>query len=211
VLTVINWFSFRRSRGQLHDWVARQMTDKPTLVAVVGDKYTSESSLRPFTPLGERFGDRLHVLLAAEWPGHDRQSDGRQMFERLGVADSVIDALVRDAGDSRLGLLFKQKRPFALVELFFVERGQFPGEPDGKELELRALETELFEGLEKCLLPSTPPDPGLARPLRPGEHDFGANGICRKCNDGRASLRACPGPKRDEGPNRDRFELIELD
>jgi len=31
------------------------LTDQPTLLAIVADKYTSEEKLRPFAPLAERF------------------------------------------------------------------------------------------------------------------------------------------------------------
>src|ERR1700694_5597632 len=56
VLTVISWYAARRSRRQLHEWVARALTDKPTLLAIVSDKYTQEGHLRPFAPVAERLG-----------------------------------------------------------------------------------------------------------------------------------------------------------
>lgn len=35
--------------------------------------------------------------------------------------------------------------------------------------------------------------------------------MCRFCGQGRSTLIACGSTARDEGPRRDRFELIELD
>ena len=184
MLTVISWYAARRSRRQLHEWVARALTDKPTLLAVVSDKYTQEAHLRPFAPVAERFGDRLHVILAAEWEQEDRT-----------------------------GLVLRQKQPVALIELFFEERGYttLDGRPDPRGDEIRTREDHVVRQLEELLVRLPPPAPPPPRTLKPGEHDFSERGICSYCGQGRSTLMACTGTKRDESPPRDRFELIELD
>ncbi|MGZ6141794.1 MAG: hypothetical protein ACXWLM_00585, partial [Myxococcales bacterium] len=132
MLTVISWYAARRSRRQLHEWVARALTDKPTLLAVVSDKYTQEAHVRPFAPLAERFGDRLHVILAAEWEQEDRERDGEVLFRQLGLAPEARRRVLRDEGKTRLGVVLRQKQPIALIDLFFEERGftTLDGRPD---------------------------------------------------------------------------------
>jgi hypothetical protein len=213
VLTVISWYTARRSRKQLHEWVARALTDKPTLLAVVSDKYTQEGHLRPFAPVAERFGDRLHVILAAEWDEEDRVRDGEVLLRGLGLEPNARHRLLHDEGKARTGVVLRQKQPVALIELFFEERGftTLDGRPDPRASEIREREDHVVRQLEGLLVRLPPPPPPPSRILKPGEHDFSPQGLCRFCGQGASTLSACPGTKRDEGPKRDRFELIELD
>ena len=121
MLTVISWFAARKSRRQLHEWVARALTDKPTLLAVVSDKYTQEAHVRPFAPIAERFGDRLHVILAAEWEQEDREREGDALFRQLGLEPLARHRALHDVGSARVGVVLRRKQPVALIELFFEE------------------------------------------------------------------------------------------
>jgi len=213
VLTVISWYAARRSRRQLHEWVARALTDKPTLLAVVSDKYTQEAHVRPFAPVAERFGDRLHVILAAEWEQEDRERDGEVMLRQLGLAPAARHRVLHDEGKGRTGVVLRQKQPVALIELFFEERGYttLDGRPDPRGDEIRAREDRVVRQLEELLVRLPPPAPPQSRVLQPGEHDFSDKGICSYCGQGRSTLMACTGTKRDDSPRRDRFELIEIE
>ena len=210
MLTVISWYAARRSRKPLVEWVQRVLTDKPTLLAIVSDRYTQESQLRPFAPVAERFGDRLHVILAAEWDQEDRERDGEVALRQLGLAPTGRHRVLHDEGKVRTGLVLRQKQPVALIELFFEERRftTFDGRPDPRGAEIGAREDHVVRQLEDLLVRLPPPAPRL---LQPGEHDFSAQGLCRFCGQGKSTLSICPGTKRDDGPRRDRFQLIELD
>jgi len=213
VYTVISQYSARRSRKQLHQLIAAALTDKPTLLAIVSDLYTNEDYLRPFAPVAERFGGRLHVILAAEWDQQDRERDGEVALRTLGVAPEARRRLLRDEGKARLALVLRQKIPVALIELFFEERGYttLDGKPDPRGEEMRAREDRVVQQLEDLLGRLPPPAPPPPRTLQPGEHDFSERGICNFCGQGRSTLMACTSTKKDETPRRDRFELIELD
>jgi len=213
VLTVISRYSARRSRRQLHDLVQRALTDKPTLLAIVSDQYTQEAHLRPFAPVAERFGDRLHVILAAEWEQADREQDGDLALRQFGLAPAARHRVLHDEGKVRTGVVLRQKQPVALIELFFEERGYttLDGRPDPRGAEIGEREDHVVRQLEALLIRLPPPPPPPSRVLQPGEHDFSPQGLCRYCGQGASTLNACPGTKRDEGPQRDRFELIELD
>lgn len=213
MFTVISWYAARRSRKELHQLVQAALTDKPTLLAIVSDRYTNEDHLRPFAPLAERFGDRLHVILAAEWEQEDRERDGEIALRNLGLAPEARRRLLRDEGKSRLALVLRQKIPVALVELFFEERGYttLDGRPDPRGDEMRAREERVAAQLEDLLGRLPPPAPPPPRTLKPGEHDFSPRGICNFCGQGRSTLLACTSTKKDDGPHHDRFELIELD
>lgn len=213
MFTVISWYAARRSRKELHQLVQAALTDKPTLLAIVSDRYTNEDHLRPFAPLAERFGDRLHVILAAEWEQEDRERDGEIALRNLGLAPEARRRLLRDEGKSRLALVLRQKIPVALVELFFEERGYttLDGRPDPRGNEMRAREERVAAQLEDLLGRLPPPAPPPPRTLKPGEHDFSPRGICNFCGQGRSTLLACTSTKKDDGPHHDRFELIELD
>jgi hypothetical protein len=76
VYTVIPWFAARRARKSLGQLLQASLTDGPTLLAILGDKYTNQDRVRPFAPLAERFRGRLHVILAAEWEPEDRERQG---------------------------------------------------------------------------------------------------------------------------------------
>ena len=208
VLTVISWFAARKSRRPLFELVQRALTNRPALIAVVSDQYTNEHHLRPFAPLAGRLEGRMDVILAAEWRAEDRVADGEALWRSLAVAPEVRPRLVTDQGDQRMALVVRQKQPIALIELFFKERAHVD---DPREAELQALEGAALARLEELLrlLPPQPPPP--PRMLAPGEHDFAATGLCRACNAGRSTLSLCPGARKDDGPRRDRFELIELD
>ena len=213
MLTVISWYAARRSRRQLHEWVQRALTDKPTLLAIVSDQYTQEAHLRPFAPVAERFGDRLEVILAAEWEQDDRERDGEVVLRQLGLAQAGRHRVLHDEGKARTGVVLRQKQPVALIELFFEERGftTLDGRPDPRGAEIAAREDHVVRQLEQLLVRLPPPAPPPPRALPPGEHGFSAQGLCRFCGQGKSTLSLCPGTKRDDGPRRDRFELIELD
>jgi hypothetical protein len=213
VYTVIPWFAARRARKSLWQMLQAALTDRPTLLAVLRDKYTSEDKLRPFAPLAERFGGRLHVIVALEWEQDDREREGERALRELGVAPEVRPRLLRDDGRRRFALLLRQKQPAALVELFFEERAHttLDGRPDPRGEEIAAREDEVARKIDELLVRLPPPAPPPPRTLQPGEHDFSPQGPCRLCGQGRATLLACAGTKRDDAPRRDRFELIELD
>ena len=82
VYTVIPCFAARRARKSLGQMLQAALTDQPTLLAIVADKYTSEDKLRPFAPLAERFAGRLHVILAAEWEQEDRERNHQRRQPR---------------------------------------------------------------------------------------------------------------------------------
>lgn len=213
MLTVISWYSARKGRKALHELVAARLTDKPTLVGLVSDQYTAETHLRPWVALSERFGGRLDVILAAEWRDPDRARDGQALWQNLGVAPSAWERLLREVGDARTALLLRHRRPHALVDLFFLEKGHpyNATTPDPREHEVRAREDLICRELELLLGRLPPPQPPPSRVLQVGEHDFSPTGVCHACGDGRASLRTCPGNKPKDEPKRDRFELIEID
>jgi hypothetical protein len=213
VYTVIPWFAARRARKSLAQLVQAALTNGPTLLAIVSDKYTNEDKLRPFAPLAARFAGRLHVLLAAEWEQEDREREGEATLRDLGVVPEARRRLLRDEGRQRFALLLRQKQPVALLEVFFEERAQsgLDGRPDPRAGEIAAREDEVARRIEEVLVRLPPPAPPARRTLQPGEHDFSSQGLCGFCGQGRATLSACPGTKRDETPPRDRFELIELD
>jgi hypothetical protein len=213
VLTVISWYTARRSRRTLSEWVQRALTDKPTLFAIVSDKYTQEAHVRPFAPLAERFGGRLHVILAAEWEQQDREREGDAALRALGLSPETRRRMLRDEGKARTAVVLRQKQPVALIDLFFEERGftTLDGRPDPRGAEIAAREDAVARKLDELLVRLPPPPPPPSRRLQPGEHDFSPQGLCRFCGAGSATLTACPGTKRDDGPRRDRFELIELD
>src|SRR6267143_4989112 len=83
VLTVVSWFTARKARKPIVQLVADHLRPEPTLLALVADRYTSESSLRPFAPLAEKLGDRMHVLVLAEWPQEDREIGRASCRERV--------------------------------------------------------------------------------------------------------------------------------
>ena len=213
VYTVIPWFAARRARKSLGQMLQAALTDQPTLLAIVADKYTSEDKLRPFAPLAERFGGRLHVILAAEWEQEDREREGDAALHQLRVAPEARRRLLRDEGRKRMALLFRQKQPVALIEVFFEERAQatLDGRPDPRAGEIALREEEVARAIDEVLVRLPPPSPPPSRTLQPGQHDFSPAGLCRFCGQGSSTLAACPGTKRQEGPARDRFELIELD
>jgi hypothetical protein len=210
---VINWTAARRSRKELQQLVQAALTDKPTLFAIVSDRYTNEDFIRPFAPLAERFGDRMHVILAAEWEQEDREHDGEIALRNLGLAPEARRRLLRDEGKARVAVVLRQKIPVALIELFFEERGYttLDGRPDPRGEEMRAREERVAALLEDLLGRLPPPAPPPPRTLKPGEHDFSQRGICNFCGQGRSTLLACTSTKKDDGPHHDRFELIELD
>jgi len=213
VYTVIPWFAARRARKSLWQILQPALTDRPTLLAVLRDKYTSEDKLRPFAPLAERFGGRLHVIVALEWEQEDRDREGEVALRELGVAPEVRPRLLRDEGHRRFALLLRQKRPVAVVEVFFEERAHttLDGRPDPRGDQIAAREEEVARKIDEVLVRLPPPAPPPPRTLQPGEHDFSPQGLCSLCGQGRATLLACAGTKREEAPRRDRFELIELD
>ena len=213
VYTVISWFAARRARKSLWQMLQPALTDRPTLLAVLGDKYTSDDKLRPFAPLADRFAGRLHVIVAAEWEQEDREREGETALRQLGVVPDARRRLLRDEGRRRFALLLRQKQPVALIEVFFEERAHatLDGRPDPRGAEISAREEEIARHIDELLVRLPPPAPAPPRTLQPGEHDFSPQGLCRLCGEGSSTLRACAGTKREETPRRDRFELIELD
>ncbi|HWE24540.1 MAG TPA: hypothetical protein VG496_11450 [Myxococcales bacterium] len=211
MLSVLSWFAARKSRRPAVELVMQELRAEPTLFAILADRYTNESSLRPFAPLAERLADRMHVFVLAEWPQDERQQDGEAILTRLGVSREAWPMLLRDEeGDTRYAIVLRRKQPVALINLFFRERRQGGGEREDDEL--RAWEDQAFGKLDGLLSRLSPIPPEAARPLAPDQHDFLTTGICRKCGQGKGTLLAC-GVQRplEPGPSRDRFELIELD
>jgi len=184
VLTVVSWFAARKSRKPIVQLVADNLRPEPTLLALLADRYTSESSLRPFAPLAEKLGDRMHVLVLAEWPQPDRERDGEALLRSLGVTREAWPMLLRDEDDARFAVVLHRGHPVALINLFLRELPRGSGGPEDEQL--RAWEDEALRKLEELLsrLSPQPPEAGRA-----------------------------PAPQRppDPGPSRDRFELIELD
>lgn len=213
VYTVIPWFAARRARKSLGQLLQAALDDAPTLLAILGDKYTNQDRLRPFAPLAERFQGRLHVILAAEWEPDDREQQGEAALSALGVEPSARRRLLRDEGRKRFALLLRQKQPVGLLEVFFEERAfvGLDGQPDPRAGEIAAREEQVARRIEEALVRLPPPAPPPSRALQPGEHDFTPQGLCRFCGQGRSTLTACPGTRREEGPRPDRFELIELE
>jgi len=213
VFTVISQYAVRRGRKQLWQHVQEALTDKPTLLAIVADRYTNEDNIRPFSPVAERFGDRLHVILCAEWTQQERERAGEVALVRLGVEPMTRRRLLRDEGKVRLAAIFRQKQPVGVVEAFFEERAYtgLDGRPDPRGEEMRAREDAVVARIEELLVRLPPPAPPPPRTLQPGEHDWSERGICNMCGQGRSTFAACSGTKKDDSPQRDRFELIELD
>ncbi|MFL5312711.1 MAG: hypothetical protein ACJ79H_19930 [Myxococcales bacterium] len=187
MLTVVSWSTARKSRQPIVQLVADHLRPEPTLFALLADRYTSESSLRPFAPLAEKLRDRMHVLLLAEWPQPDRERDGETLLRSLGVSPEAWPMLLRDEDDARFAVVLHRGRPVALINLFFRELPHGSGTPEDEEL--RAWEDEASRKLESLLsrlspLPpeATPPQPSPSEPREP-----------------------------PPSPRRDRFELIELD
>ena len=213
-LTVITWYAARRLRKTMQTLVMNELTDKPTLLAIVPEMYTQEQHIRPFAPVAERFAGRLEVILCAEWQQDAREKDGESLLSALGLAADVRPRLLRDEGDVRVGVVLRQKQPVALIDLYFAERA--PPTPlyadDGREASFAAREERVAIQLSQLLtkLPVQPPSPPPAPLLKPGQHDFNRGGVCRLCSDGPMSRRECPGTRTQE-PGRDRFELIELE
>jgi hypothetical protein len=184
VLTVVSWFTARKSRKPIVQLVADHLRPEPTLFALLADRYTSESSLRPFAPLAEKLGDRMHVLVLAEWPQEDRERDGETLLRSLGVSREAWPMLLRDEDDARFAVVLHRGRPVALINLFLRELPRGSGGPE--DAELRAWEDEALGKLEALLSRLSPLPPEGAR-------------------------ASAPQRPPDPGPSRDRFELIELD
>jgi hypothetical protein len=184
VLTVVSWFTARKARKPIVQLVADHLRPEPTLLALLADRYTSESSLRPFAPLAERLGDRMHVLVLAEWPQKDREQDGATLLRSLAVSPEAWPMLLRDEDDARFAVVLHRGRPVALINLFLRELPRGTGGPEDEQV--RAWEDEALRKLETLLSRLSPLPPELA---------------------------PAPAPQRppDPGPSRDRFELIELD
>jgi hypothetical protein len=213
VLTVFPWFTVRRSRQTLTQLVTAALTDRPTVLAIVGDRYTNDHHIRPFAPLSERFEGRVDFILVAEFEQRDRELQGEALLVQLGLSPEARRRMLRDEGPTRVAALLRQKKPVGLVDAFFVERAYstLDGRPEPRAEEMAAREGAVGRAIEELLGRLPPPAPPPPRTLAPGEHDFGPNGLCQRCGAGSATYLACPGTKRDEGPRRDRFELIEMD
>jgi len=184
VLTVVSISSARRSRTQLTQLVSSQLRPEPTLLALLSDRYTSESSLRPFAPLADQLDPRMHVLVLAEWPQAERERDGEALLRSLGVTREAWPMLLRDEDDTRFAVVLHRGKPVALINLFFREVPQ--GSGGAEEEAVRSWEEEALRKLESLLSRLSPLPPETTR----------------------AAPRPAPP---DPGPSRDRFELIELD
>ena len=184
VLNVVSWSTARKSRTPIVQLVADHLRPEPTLFALLADRYTSESSLRPFAPLAEKLRDRMHVLVLAEWPQAERERDGETLLRSLGVSREAWPMLLRDEDDARFAVVLHRGRPVALINLFFRELPHGTDNPEDQVL--RGWEDEALRKLEALLLRLSPLPPDAAPP---------------------------PEPRRqpDPAPTHDRFELIELD
>jgi len=183
MLTVLSWSTARKSRTPIVQLVAEHLRAEPTLLVFLSDRYTSESSLRPFSPLSDSLRDRMHVLVLAEWPQPERERDGETLLRSLGVSREAWPMLLRDEDETtRFAVVLHRGRPVALINLFFRELPV--GSGSAEDQELRGLEEEALRKLEALLSRLSPIPPESAAP---------------------------PSPPPDAGPRRDRFELIELD
>jgi hypothetical protein len=63
---------------------------------------------------------------------------------------------------------------------------------------------------QRGVLSTDAPAPLPAAPVQLTTHDFNERGVCRRCNDGRASLRPCPGEPKAEAPA-EYHRAIEID
>ena len=214
VYTVLPWFAARRARKPLAELLRGSLDDRPTLLAILGDKYTNEDRVRPFAPLAERFRGRLHVILAAEWEPDERERQGDAALRELGVAPEARRRLLRDEGRGRVALLLRQKKPVALIDLFFEERafvGLMGSRTRTRRGDAPPARTRSPGGSTTCSSVSLRPPRrrrGRCSPASTTSHP-------RACasSAARAGRRccACSGTRRDDDPRRDRFELIELD
>jgi hypothetical protein len=182
VLTVLSWSTARKARKAIGQLLAENLRPEPTLLALLADGYTSESSLRPFAPIADRLQGRMDVLVFAEWPQEERERDGEALLRSLGVSREAWPMLLRDEDDARFAVVLHQGRPVALINLFFRELPQGSGRADDEQV--RAWEDEAVRKLEALLsrlapLPASPAPPPQSAP--------------------------------DPGSGRDRFELLELD
>src|SRR5438477_1438653 len=105
VLTVVSFSAARRSRTPIARLVADHLRPEPTLLAFLADRYTSESSLRPFAPLADKLGDRMHVLVLAEWPQEERERDGEALLRSLAVSPEAWPMLLRDEDEARFAVV----------------------------------------------------------------------------------------------------------
>jgi hypothetical protein len=184
VLNVVSFSAARKSRKPIAQLVTDHLRPEPTLLALLADRYTSESSLRPFAPLADKLAGKMHVLVLAEWPQQERERDGEALLGSLGVSREAWPMLLRDEDDARFAVVLHRRRPVALINLFFRELPSGSGGPEDEEL--RAWEDEALRKLEALLPRLSPLPPEAARAVAPATP---------------------PEP----GPSRDRFELIELD
>ena len=182
MLTVVSWATARKSRKPIVQLVSEHLRPEPTLLVLLADRYTSESSVRPFAPIADRLQGRMDVLVLAEWPQDERERDGEALLRSLAVSREVWPMLLRDEDDARFALVLYRGRPVALINLFFRELPQGSADPD--EAQIRAWEDEAVRKLETLLsrLSPLPPPPDAPPPRAP-----------------------------DPTPSRDRFELLELD
>lgn len=201
MLTVVSWYQARRSRRPLHELVLNALTSTPTLFALVSDRYTTETNIRPFHFLAERLGERMHVLVAAEWPQDDREREGAVLLRQLGLAPEWQGRLLQDEGERRTAVVLRARQPVAVIDLFFEERGlpMDTSTPLSRgELSCRETEAHALSQLEQLLirLPPQPPQPPPVAPAQPRPAP---------------ASRAAVAQPRVEEQRRDRFELIELD
>jgi hypothetical protein len=236
--TVFTWYGARRARKSLLELVRRELTDRPTLLAILEDKFTQENHVRPFQPLAERFGERLHVILCAEWDPPVRQLEGARLLRDLGASEEQIAGLLTDEGEVRRALLLRTRQPVALLDLYFVERGysRDNGLVDGREPLFVEREERAAQELERLLTWPAPPPLLLAPPPSALALAAAIPGATVQ-GPPRDPLRAPPEPRplptspppraaprtqppgrqaaapphEDEAPRRDRFELIELE
>jgi hypothetical protein len=159
VLTVLPWSSVRRSRKPLSQVALSALTDEPTLLAILSDRYTNEHHLRPFAPLAERFGDRLHVLVVAGVEQADREVQGEPLLRELGIAPEARRRMLRDEGPARVAALLSQRQQVALLDLFCVERAYttLDGRPEPRARELQAREDAVARAVEELLGRLPPP------------------------------------------------------
>lgn len=151
MLTVLTWYQARRERRTLSDLVGSRLSERPTLLCIVSEQFRQESHLRPFTPLAEALGDRMDVVLCAEWPQDVREVEGSDLLRRLGLVQWAWPRmLVDNRGELRGAVVLRERRPVGLIDIFFAEKDRLDGN-DALERDLASRESTIVSELSRLL------------------------------------------------------------